>query len=56
MRFFDGIRVMRVAIASMVRPKVRASQSWRASTSEAEAERLDRLRKPVRFCSHVRFC
>jgi hypothetical protein len=47
MRFFDVIRAMTVAIARLIRPKVRASHSTPASTSEAE--RLDRLRNPSKY-------
>jgi len=47
MRFFDVIKAMTVAIASMIRPKVRARQS--APPSTAEAERLDRLRNPSKY-------
>jgi hypothetical protein len=47
MRFIDAIRAMTAAIASMIRPKVRASQSGPPSTPEAE--RLDRLRNPSKY-------
>jgi hypothetical protein len=47
MSFLDAIKAMTVAIASMIRPKVRAGQS--APPATPEAERLDRLRNPSKY-------
>lgn len=47
MRFLEGIKAMTAAIASMIRPKVRAREPAPPSTSEAE--RLDRLRNPSKY-------
>jgi hypothetical protein len=48
MRLLNGIKAITTAIASLIWPKIRASQPAPA-LSTSEAERLDRLRHPSKY-------